>query len=50
MVIWGGANDISNNYTKVTSKHVCNFVKKKGKYRDNEIAQQTRCYRYMFCQ
>ena len=42
VVIWGGANDISKNNTKVTIKHVCNFVvKKEGKYCDNEIAPQT---------
>jgi hypothetical protein len=28
VVIWGGANDISKNNTKVALKHVCNFVKK----------------------
>jgi len=26
VVIWGGANDISKNNTKVSIKHVCNFV------------------------
>jgi hypothetical protein len=49
VVIWGGANNISNNNTKVTLKHVCNFVKK-IKFCDNEIAQQTGSYCLMFCQ
>jgi hypothetical protein len=29
VVIWGGANNVSNNNSKVTLKHVCNFVKKR---------------------
>ena len=28
VVIWGGANGISKNNTKVATKHVCNFVGK----------------------
>jgi len=50
VVVWGGANDISKNNTKAALKHVCNFVKKKGKYCDNEIAQQTRSYTLIFYQ
>jgi hypothetical protein len=31
MVVWGGADDISKNSTKVAIKHVCNFVEEKRK-------------------
>ena len=41
MVIYGGANVIHKKNTTVAVKHVCNFVKKKGKYCDNEITPQT---------
>ena len=38
MVIWGEANDISENNNKVPIKLVCNFGgEKKGEYCDNEI-------------